>query len=190
MNDTLKELERQRIQRQIEEDLQRREENVTDERDQDVTSTKPEEKISFMLKDITIDSSEIITAEMVDEIKSSYINREVTLDDIFDIIQKINDIYEQGGFMTCLAHLQPQTIKEGVVHISLSEGTAGEVNLSGNNSTRESYVRDRISLNGGEIPNVKKIDRDITRFNATNDAQLRIVMKTGKDFGTTDFEIV
>ncbi len=45
MNDTLKELERQRIQRQIEEDLQRREENVTDERDQDVTTTKPEDKI-------------------------------------------------------------------------------------------------------------------------------------------------
>ena len=92
--------------------------------------------------------------------------------------------------MTCRAYLKPQPIKGGVVHINLSEGTAGEVNLSGNNSTRESYVRDRISLDGGEIPNIKKIDRDITRFNATNDAQLRIVMKTGKDFGTTDFEII
>ena len=190
MNDTLKELERQRIQRQIEEDMKRREENITDERDKDTTPTKPEEQIKFELKDITVDESAVLKTETIDEIKSPYLNREVTLDDIFDIVQKINDAYEQGGFMTCRAYLQPQTIKEGIVHISLSEGTAGEINISGNNSTREYYVRDRISLDEGNIPNIKKIDKDITRFNATNDAQLRLVMKAGKDFGTTDFEIV
>ena len=190
MNDTLKELERQRIQRQIDEDMRRREENITDERGQETEPPKPAEKISFELRDITFDESQVLDAETIEEIKSPYLNREVTLDDIFDVIQKVNDVYEQGGFMTCRAYLQPQPIKGGVVHISLNEGTAGEINLSGNNSTGESYVRDRISLSGGEIPNIKKVDSDITRFNATNDAQLRIVMKAGKDFGTTDFEIV
>lgn len=135
-------------------------------------------------------SGRVLDADTIKEIKSPYLNREVTLDDIFDVIQKINGVYEQGDFMTCRAYLQPQPIKGGVVHISLNEGTAGDINLSGNNSTRESYVRDRISLYGGEIPNIKNFDRDITRFNATNDAQLRIVMKAGKEFGTTDFEIV
>lgn len=190
MNDTLKELERQRIQRQIEEDIQRREENITDDREKDVEPTKPEDKVSFELKDITFDSSEVLSTETLEEMKSPYLNREVTLDDIFDIIQKINDVYEQGGFMTCRAHLIPQQIKGGVVHISLNEGKAGEINLSGNNSTRKSYVRDRISLEEEKIPNIKKIDRDITRFNATNDAQLRIVMKAGKEPSTTDFEII
>lgn len=190
MNQQREEMERQRIQRQIEEDLRRRDENISDEREKNPSTIENAEKIKFELADITVDESEIITPEKLDEFKADYLNREITLDDILSVVQKINDYYAEQGYLTCRAYLKPQTLKGGVVHISLNEGTNGEVTVSGNNSTRESYITHRVKLPAGEVPNFHKVDKDLTRFNSTNDVQLRIVMRAGKVEGTTDYEIV
>ena len=190
MNQTREEMERQRVQRQIEDDLRRSDENISDERETSPSTIEGAEKIKFELTDITVDESEIITPDKVFEFKADYINREVTLDEILNFINKINDYYANQGYITCRAYLKPQTLKGGVVHVSLSEGKNGEVNVSGNNSTRESYIKNRVPLPEGEIPNFHKVDKDITRFNSTNDVQLRIVMKAGKVEGTTDYEII
>lgn len=190
MNQTREEMERQRVQRQIEEDLRRSDENITDERESSPSTIDGAEKIKFELTDITVDESEIITAAKVDEFKSEYLNREVTLDEILKVVQKINDYYTEQGYITCRAYLKPQTLKGGVVHVSLSEGKNGEVKVSGNDTTRESYITHRVKLPEGEIPNFHKVDKDLTRFNSTNDVQLRIVMKAGKVEGTTDYELI
>lgn len=190
MNQQREEMERQRIQRQIEEDLRRRDENIIDERENSPSNIDDAEKIKFELTDITVDESEIITPEKIDEFKADYINREISLDDILKVIQKINDYYTEQGYITCRAYLKPQTLKGGVVHINLSEGTTGDVTVSGNDSTRESYITHRVKLPSGEVPNFHDVDKDLTRFNSTNDVQLRIVMKAGKVEGTTDYEII
>lgn len=190
MNQQREEMERQRIQRQIEEDMRRRDENISDEREKDSSTIENADKIKFELADITFDESEIITPEKFEEFKADYLNREVTLDDILKVVQEINDYYTKQGYITCRAYIKPQTLKGGVVHISLSEATTGEVTVSGNDSTRESYIKNRVKLPEGEIPNFHKVDKDITRFNSTNDVQLRIVMKAGKVEGTTDYEII
>ena len=90
MNSQREEFERQKIQRQIEDDLRRRNENIADERESSLSNIKDAEKIKFELADITIDKFEFITPEKFDEFKADYVNREVTLDDILKVVQKIN----------------------------------------------------------------------------------------------------
>ena len=145
--------------------------------------------VKFRLRDVVVDSSAVLSDADIQAITKSYIGREISIRDLYDIVGKINDIYAQKGYMTCRAYLAPQTIKGGVVHISLVEGKTGSVDVQGNASTREDYIRNRVDIEEGKIANISDVNKDLLLFNATNDVQLRITMKAGETYGTTDYVI-
>ena len=113
----------------------------------------------------------------------------MSIEDLYALVAKINKLYDAKGYLTCRAYLAPQTIHDGVVRIELIEGKTGEVKLQGNATTKDYYIRDRVSLKEGKVANVNELNRDLLRFNATNDVQLRIAMKAGTAAGTTDYVI-
>ena len=181
-------LERQRIADQIEEDQRNRGAKVENEEE-----TPSEEKVpavEFQLEKINFDNSEILTPEELDTIAQEYIGKSVTLQNLYEIVEKINALYQEKGFLTCRAFLPPQTIHAGEVQIRLVEGKTANVTISGNNHTRESFIRNSFDLKQGEITNTKKLNRKLQHFNGTSDVQARLLMKAGQNFGETDYEIV
>lgn len=187
LNRTREYMERQRVARQIAEDRAKQRAEVEGEAAQDQQAA--ESTVKFVLNDIKIQQSKVLTAEELSAITSQYIGQEITLQNLYDIVNKINDLYQQKGYLTCRAYLPPQTIKGGVVELKIIEGKTGNVHIAGNDSTREDYIAGRIGLNRGEINNVNDLNDDLLRFNATNDVQLRITMHAGEEPGTTDYVI-
>lgn len=111
------------------------------------------------------------------------------LSDIYAIVDKINTLYTEKGYVTCRAFLPPQTISNGTVKLLLVEGRTGDATVNGNKYTKSKYIKNRLHLTEGEIANVKELNKDLLLFNATNSTQLRIIMKAGSKPGTTDYEI-
>ena len=145
--------------------------------------------ISFPLKKIEWGASSVLTDDELQQLAAPYVGHEVRLADLYTLINQINALYQKRGYMTYRAFLGPQTIHDGVVKIELIEGQTGQVSLTDNHTTREDYVRHRLSLKKGEAANIHDLNEELLRFNATNDAQLRIVMKAGAEVGTTDYVI-
>ena len=150
---------------------------------------KETDSVRFQLKKVTADASDLLTQEEIQAAAAPYIGKEITLQDLYGIVEKINALYSEKGYVTCRAYLAPQTIRQGAVHISLMEGKTGKVDVRGNRTTREDYIRDRLDLKEGETANISHINKKLLRFNATNDVQLRISMKAGEAYGTTDYVI-
>lgn len=169
---------------------------MAEERNSSSVSTTPTEekrptgsKISFTLKKVDVPLSKVLPQTDIEDIINPYIGKEITLDTLYKIVEEINALYEIRGYITCKAYLEPQQIKDGRVTISLIEGVNGKVHISGNPYTAEHYIKDRIHLEEGKIPNLKSMNEDLLRFNGTNDAQARIALKPGEKEGTTDYEI-
>lgn len=180
-------MERQRVAQQIAEDRAKEDSKVEG---QDTEQEEaPESAVKFVLNDIKIDGSEVLTKEEISGITSPYIGQEVTLQNLYDIVNALNDLYQQKGYLTCRAYLPPQTIKNGVVEIKIIEGKTGNVHIAGNETTREDYIAGRIGLERGSISNINDLNDDLLLFNATNDVQLRITMHAGEEPGTTDYVI-
>ena len=180
-------MERQRIKEQIDEDRNREENSV--EVEENKTPKGEESNLKFLLTKITVDESEIITEKILNEIAAPYINIEIGVNELYEIVQKINDYYQKAGYLTCRAFLKNQTITGGVVHISLIEGKTGEVTLSGNKNTAKKYFTRRVKINSGEVQNISELNRQLNEFNLTNDVKLAISLKAGKAPGTTDYEL-
>ncbi len=182
------EMERLRIAEQIEEDEQNR--NAKVERSDEKNPDEETASVTFELKKINFDESQILLPEELETISSEYVGKEISLNDLYKIVEEVNKLYVEKGFMTCRAFLPPQTIHEGEVQIRLVEGKTGKVTVTGNKHTRENYILKSFPLAPGEIANTQKLNKNLQRFNGTEDVQLRITMKAGENFGETDYEII
>ncbi len=178
-------LEREMVERQIAEERQKARAEVEKKEEE----TRHESEVSFLLNRLDIEESKVLTAEEIAEIKAAYEGKEVTLSDLYDAVAALNRLYESHGYLTCRAFLRPQKIESGVVAVALAESTVGRIVLDGNKNTDEKYILNRLPLAEGAIPSIDKLNHDLLRFNGTNDAQLRIVLKAGEAEGTTDYYI-
>lgn len=187
LNQTLDYLERMRVERQIEEDRARTKTEV----EGTGSEKQPEEHVdvSFQLNKVETDPSEVLTDSELDAVTAEYLGQKVSVADLYKIVEKINELYTDKGYLTCRAFLQPQTIKDGCVKITLVEGKTGATTVINNKSTKEKYITKRLHLREGEVANINTLNKDILVFNGTNDVQLRLLMQPGKEPGTTDYVI-
>lgn len=139
---------------------------------------------------IAVDASDILTVEEIKAVTASYENREISISELNEVIRKINELYKNKNYITAKALLPQQTIKDGVVRIQLVEGRLGELLLSGNQYTRDSFFLDRLNLVNGSLVRLDSLEQQLTHFNMTNDVRLRAELKPGAAFGTTDIVLI
>lgn len=185
INRTREILERERVARQIAEDRARSNDKIS--ADKNNVDTEDAEVATLTLTKIETGASRVLTQTEISAITQEYINRKVTVKELYEMVQKLNDLYASKGYATCGAILQPQTIEHGVLKVTLIEGQNGQVEILGNKNTKSKFIKKHLSLAAGEIPNVNTLNKEMLLFNASHDAQLRIMLKPGAEVGTTDY---
>lgn len=133
--------------------------------------------------------SAVLTEQEIDEAVAPYIGSEVGLSDVRAMLEAINALYRAKGFAVCQARLLPQRIKDGRIFVTLVEGRTGTVSVSGNESTSPQFIRSALNLREGEVDNTRELTERLVWFNMTNDAQLRVDMRAGKQPQTTDYVV-
>jgi hemolysin activation/secretion protein len=153
----------------------------------DKPAVKPApEAVRFLVREIRFTPSEILTAEELESVARDYRGKHVTFAELQELAARINALYKAKGVVTAQAVIPPQDVSEGIVQVRLVEGRVGKIGLEGNASTREGYVTDRLTLKRADLVDLQRLERDLIRFNRTNDAQLRAELKPGAEFATTD----
>lgn len=142
----------------------------------------------FLLRKVEFEPSKFISAEELQAIASKYIGKQVSIADLLGMLAEINQIYAQRGIVTGIATLPPQTANNGVVKIKLTEGRLQKTTIEGNRQTSIDYIRWHVQPPAGEILDAPKLTNDVTRFNRTNDVQIRALLQPGTDFGLTDLQ--
>lgn len=136
---------------------------------------------------IVVSPSEILAETDIQSVTSDYEGTLVTLEDLSTVVDRLNALYLEKGFITARAVLPAQTIEEGVVHITLVEGRVGQPMVEGHRYTRPTFITNRVRLKPGDLMNVAALEEDILLFNGTNDIQLTAQLQAGESFGTTDY---
>ena len=157
----------------------------------DSNDTKQQEKqeesdITVLIKKIEIDQSEILSSVDLQAITSKYENRKLSIKELKDLVEEINQLYAQKKITTAKAILPPQKIINGIVQIRLIEAHVGEVRIEDNKFTRSSYFYNRINLASGDLVNLNDLEEELIYFNRTNDVQVRLELQPGSKAGTTD----
>lgn len=187
-------------QRQIEQERRLREEEERRrkriEKPVDVDALKPVPKpvtgedVRFMVREIEFSPSEILTRAELDALAAPYRGRAVALAELQKLVAQVNELYRKKGVVTAQAILPPQDLTEGIVRIRLIEGRVGKISVSGNDTTNATHVTARVRQQPGDLVDLPGLERDLKRFNRTNDAQVRAELKPGEQVGQTDIALL
>lgn len=183
----MKELQRYRTDKEAEE-MKENSANVEEKPNAEAEKDIPETTIE--LNKLEIPDSEVLTREELDSISEKYSGKTISIKELYEAIDEINNLYAKKGYITTRAILPPQKIENNVVKIMLIEGKIGQVFVENNKRTYSGYIKRFLKVPEGVVPNVNKIRRSIQRFNSTNKTLLQIKMVAGEKPMTTDFYIV
>ena len=153
---------------------------------------KPSEYMTkgVYIEKIEVDTSDILRDDEIHLITSDYETANVTMSDLNDMINRINELYLNKGFVTDRAYLPEQTIENGKLRIALLEGKVGDVVISGNRWTKSSHIKNRLDMREGEIFNIQKLENNILVYNRYNDnISIKGNLTAGNKTGTTDISI-
>lgn len=175
-----------RLEKMLKEKAQPVEESQIDDETMIPKQNRPQNDAKIRVNKIVIDPSEILSDEEIKAITASYEGGEQTIYSLFEVVDKINVLYQNKGFITAKAFLPPQKVEAGVVTIRLIEGRVGEVLVEGNESTRDSFFLRSMSLNSGDLVRLEQLKDDLNYFNAVNDVSLRVTLRAGEHSGETD----
>ncbi|MCL1972339.1 MAG: BamA/TamA family outer membrane protein [Endomicrobia bacterium] len=150
---------------------------------------KNDEKI-IMLHEIKFSQSDVLPQSFFDEIRDKYENTKVSINDIYNIVNTINNEYMLRGYISSQAFLSEQDITGGILFINLVEGIVDKVTVTGNKTTSINYIRRWVKFDRIDNLNALETNRQVMKFNASNDAKARVVLSPGKVFGTSDVDLV
>ncbi|MCL2485163.1 MAG: BamA/TamA family outer membrane protein [Endomicrobia bacterium] len=186
----LEELVEQRKKEEIEKQEKIREDAQTIGLDNESDKDSNDKKAVF-LKEIRFSRSAVLPQSFFDSLREKYENTWASLNDIYAIVNAINNEYMLKGYIASQAYLTEQDITTGNLFVSLMEGIVDKVNVKGNKTTSEKYIRRYVTFNDNvDNFNAKVTNQEILDFNAANDAKVRITLSPGEVFGTSDVDLI
>lgn len=139
---------------------------------------------------IEVAPSSVLSQEEVNQIIQPIVGKNVFISDIQNVIDQLNNLYAEKGFVTAKAFLPEQTVENGHIYIELIESKVGNVSVEQNKWTRTKYITDRIEQKPGELFDIVELEKDILDFNRYNEGvNLTANLTAGTQPGTTDIQL-
>ncbi len=146
-------------------------------------------KFSFELESIGHTPSEVLTEEEFQAAVAPWVGKKIDTNDISEILNAVNRLYRQKGYVVCIALVKPQRIRDGHLVLTLVEGKTDEVTIEGNDTTLPGYIKNAFHFEKGKTANYQQLLDDLVRFNRTNDVTLQVDMHPGSEAMTTSYTI-
>ena len=142
------------------------------------------------ISSVEVAPSEILSASEINDTVSRLVGKEANMKDIQDVINDLNKMYENKGYITARAFLPEQTITNGKLYIGLMESRVGQITVENNRHTTDNFILKRMPQKAGEIFDVVELEQDVLDFNRYHEGvNLTANLKAGTQPGTTDIEL-
>ena len=89
------------------------------------------EKIKFQLNGVVIAGNHVYSTEQLKPLYEDKLHKEITVAELFNIVQSITNFYRNNGYIISRAILPPQHVKGGIVKIQIIEGFLDGVQVTG-----------------------------------------------------------
>jgi hemolysin activation/secretion protein len=110
-------------------------------------STTPDVPGTIKVKQFRIIGSTVFSQTYFDKLTEDYLNREISIADLFELRSKITQEYLKKGYVTSGAIVTPQRISKEtrIVEIQVIEGRVEEIQIRGTSRLSQDYIRSRIA---------------------------------------------
>jgi hemolysin activation/secretion protein len=101
---------------------------------------------TIIVKKFLVTGSTVFSEEDFAKITATYVNRSITLKELFQLRSEITDLYIRNEYITSGAYVPPQKRQDGIVEIRIVEGGLEDIKITGTRRLNPSYVRSRLGI--------------------------------------------
>ncbi|MGH8615953.1 MAG: ShlB/FhaC/HecB family hemolysin secretion/activation protein, partial [Gammaproteobacteria bacterium] len=132
-------------------------------------------QLQVLVKRIKLTGNRVISNKELGKVTAPYENRTLSSEDLQSLRQALTVYYVNRGYINSGAVIPDQEVKDGVIAIQIVEGKLTDIELSGSEWLRDSYIAKRLRLGSEEALNLHVLqermqlldqDRRIERLNA------------------------
>ncbi|MEJ8857949.1 ShlB/FhaC/HecB family hemolysin secretion/activation protein [Variovorax robiniae] len=147
---------------------------------------------TFRLNDIRLNGAQALSADELKSATQPYIGRDVALADLEALAKAITDLYRARGYFLATAVVPVQTVRDGVVEISVIEGKLGKVDVlvAPDAPISEARVRGFLSdLQPGQAVNAQSYERAMLLLSDQPGMRAASGLQEGLTPGTSDLTV-
>jgi len=154
--------------------------------------TPPAPAAAFRLTDLRLNGAQALTSEELQSVTQPYIGRDVTLGDLEALAQAITARYRERGYFLAQAIVPVQTVRDGVVEISVIEGRLGKIDVlvAPDAPIAEARVRGFLApVQTGQAVNSQTYERAMLLLSDQPGVRVGSSLQEGTQAGTTDLAV-
>ena len=141
----------------------------------------------FEVKKVIFSDSQIFEESELEDIVRESRKEYKGLDLLNDVVNRVNDKYEEKGYPNALAYIPEQRAKDGEFRIELVEGRLGSFTVEDNVFTFDAYYLRRFFFDRSKPLNLKDFEKQLIEFNKWSDGYAATAtINPGQTAGTSD----
>jgi hemolysin activation/secretion protein len=143
----------------------------------------------FHVNKIDIQGNTLIGSSVFVPIFQTYQGKDLSLNELGQLVEKINEQYRKKGYLTSIAYIPPQDVTQGNVVIKVLEGQVGNISIAGNKFYRTGIVARYLDQGTGDPLNIPKLEKNLRRINRQGDFRVRATLSPNTIAGKTDIKL-
>jgi len=146
-----------------------------------------DDEIKILIKKIVVKGNKVIDTETLQKVTEPYQNKELTLEEMGEVVDLVTITYQEKGYILARAFLPEQDIKEGILIIAVMEGNIGKIKVSGKTHYNENVIKRyfKQQLEHGVIKE-SYLEKGILLSSETPKLKTNVVLKKGEKPGDVD----
>ncbi len=145
------------------------------------------EPVAVMIRKITFSGNRVIDTGTLQKAAQGYQGRELTLEDMSELVDQITIAYQERGYILARAYLPKQDIADGVLHIAVMEGNIGKIEVAGKTHYDEKLVKKYFDAQLTEgVVKESALEKGLLLANELPDLKTNVVLKKGEKPGDVD----
>ena len=144
----------------------------------------------FNITRFQVEGNSLLPADEVDRLVAPMVGQNSVYGDIQKALEALENAYRDAGYNAVQVYVPEQELTSGVVRIQVTEGTVGNITVTGNKYFSEQNIRASLpQLQSGKPPNLRKISEAVQLSNDNPAKQINVALGSGDDEGKIDAEV-
>jgi hemolysin activation/secretion protein len=158
--------------------------------DAPAAAVAPARPRTFDIAEFRVEGSTRLGNDDVERALYPFLGPGRVLEDVEKARAALEKAYSDKGFISVVVAIPPQTVRDGVVTLTVTEGTVGRLRVRGSRYFSITDVKkDAPSMAEGTVPNLNDLVRDMVVLNQIPDRRVTPAIRAGSDPGTVDVDL-
>lgn len=145
---------------------------------------------AFAILEYQVEGNTLLRPIDIERAVMPFLGENKSLKDVESARTQLERVYRERGYKTVQVNIPPQRVGEGIVRLTVAEGSVGKLKIAGSRYHSPQRIRKTFAeLNPGKVPNFNEVQKEMGAANRSDDLRITPILRASDTPGRVDVEL-